>query len=64
MKPVPHFSVTNIRISEQTAKFYLSFFTRKMPHQGYRTRLVLYYEMSPRATLGRHGRGQGGTSRA
>ena len=29
MKPVPHFLVANIRISEQTAKFYLSFFTRK-----------------------------------
>ncbi len=34
MKPVPHFSVANIRISEQTTKFYLSFFTRKMPYRG------------------------------
>ena len=34
MKPVPHLSVANIRISEQTTKFYLSFFHAEMQHQG------------------------------
>ena len=33
MKPVPHFSVANIRISEQTTKFYLSFLREKC-HTG------------------------------
>ena len=32
MKPVSHFSVANIRISEQTTKFYLSFFTLFLPN--------------------------------
>ena len=32
MKPVPHLSVANIRISEQTTKFYLSFFTLFLPN--------------------------------
>ena len=32
MKPVPHFLVANLRISEQTTKFYLSFFTFDLPN--------------------------------
>lgn len=54
MKPVPHFSVANIRISEQTTKFYLSFFYAKNAIPEYRTRLVLYYEKSSQAK--RHSR--------
>lgn len=32
MKPVSHYPVANIRISEQTTKFYLSFFKLGMPN--------------------------------
>jgi len=32
MKPVPHLSVANIRISKQMTKFYLSFFTLFLPN--------------------------------
>ena len=54
MKPVSHYPVANIRISEQTTKFYLSFFYAKNAIPGYRTRLVLYYEKSSQAK--RHSR--------